>query len=802
MIYYIDPTHGGTNADGMTAETARRTYTDLDIRPGDTVLFRRGSFIRDSLYRKAGEPGKPIVYGAYGEGDNPVFCGSADVSDPADWEEVRTNVWLYRKGLPTEACNFIFDLKNGRRMGGTLRWEEDQLAAQGDFHDTRFGCGGQYRGVEDSRTLLYSVGNPGEVYAHIECAVWGRRNLSDNVPWTVTEDLAFFGSGVHGMSGGSHDMVIRRCSFCYIGGAAWNRQLRIRFGNAVEFWEKGENILIEDCYFNEIYDSCITQQGSDKCEPAKNLIMRNNLFANYGMGAYEGRDRMLIGSAFTDNICLYAGGGFSAYGDTKPRNSEIYPQPMGHHLFIWRIYHATEGGGFEVARNIFNGATGRSVYAIIAPEAAAQMDIHDNIEGTDAALTAAKWFGKTGCSRLGAMLISEKLPENRYFIGSTDKDALSYAVGEEIRFDLALVEPDGSPVCCPEFRYCCRGDDGKVEEGFADGMTGTFTYRTASYCAGYVHLTVTPCDAEGNPLPGCDIFEGGACAGFDGIRETGAEPADFDAFWTRVIREELDPVEPVPVYMQEFHCGDPGDIVYDVRIACPGKNPVSGYLRMPRNAAEHSLPVTVTYMGYGVGTAGIPLKSTGITFAVNQHGLQNGQPVSYYKKLAETEYAGFGFSREENKNPDTVYFKHMVLRALQALRYCRTLPQWDGKNLTVCGGSMGAFQAVSAAAWDHGVTKLEAHIPWMCDLWGVKAGKLAGWRPECDPGIAYYDTASMGARVTCETAVFAGLGDYICPPSGVTALYHNIKGRKTLTMHQNRTHPYMAPRFEQYIREG
>ena len=83
MTYYIDLNHGGPTADGTTPETARLTYTDLELKPGDTVLFKRGGFIRDCLYRQAGEPGAPITYGAYGEGENPVFCGSVDVSDPA-----------------------------------------------------------------------------------------------------------------------------------------------------------------------------------------------------------------------------------------------------------------------------------------------------------------------------------------------------------------------------------------------------------------------------------------------------------------------------------------------------------------------------------------------------------------------------------------------------------------------------------------------------------------------------------------------------------------------------------------------
>ena len=53
MIYYIDPIHGGAENDGLTPETARRTYTDLSLKPGDSVLFKRGSVIRDRLIRIA-----------------------------------------------------------------------------------------------------------------------------------------------------------------------------------------------------------------------------------------------------------------------------------------------------------------------------------------------------------------------------------------------------------------------------------------------------------------------------------------------------------------------------------------------------------------------------------------------------------------------------------------------------------------------------------------------------------------------------------------------------------------------------
>ncbi len=445
MTYYIDPINGTHDGSAHSPKTPRRTYTDLPLSPGDTVLFKRGSFIRDSLRSRSGEPGRPITYGAYGEGAPPTFCGSVDVSDPDAWDEIRPNVWKYARSLGDAACNFIYDYG---RIGGTMRWSEDALCAQGDWYDSRLGDPLAIPSLKEERVLLYSPGNPGKVYSHIECALRGEKSLCFNKKHTVYEDLCFFGAGVHALSGGSDHVTVRRCSFLFIGGCVWSKELKIRYGNAIEFWQYGEDILIEDCYFNNIYDSAITHQGPGRdCEPGRNIVMHRNLFINYGMGAYEGRDRMTVNAAFTDNICLYAGGGFSAFGDTTPRNSEIYPLPMGHHLFMWRIESGEEDGLLEVSGNLFWEATGGAVYSVNTPAADAQMKFSRNryhtsnaallsrINGRDyavgefdeyrraveegAVLLSAgvlemnevtdQWFKETGCDRCGVPVFTDSI---------------------------------------------------------------------------------------------------------------------------------------------------------------------------------------------------------------------------------------------------------------------------------------------------------------------------------------------------------------------------------------------------------
>ena len=371
MVYYIDVHNGSDSAPGTCAACPRKSYRDLSLQPGDSVLFKRGSIIREPLVRVSGTPEQPILYGAYGEGMNPVFYGTVDVCQKERWVEISENIWKYTDPSFGEVCNVIFE----GGICGTLRWEAALLTAQGDWYDSQFND----TEITNSRQfLLYSVGNPTERFRRIECSVKSQRHISANARCTVCQDLCFIG-GVHAMEMGSDHITVRRCSFAHVGGAVWKYSRRIRFGNAIEFWQHGEDILIEDCFFHNIYDSCITHQGPhETCETAKNIVIRGNLFMNYGMGAYEGRDRMSINCSFTQNLCVQAGGGFSAQGDTVPRNSEIYPQPMGHHIFLWRMDKAEEGGCFEISDNVFYGAAGAAIYSIIDKDAEKQLILRNN----------------------------------------------------------------------------------------------------------------------------------------------------------------------------------------------------------------------------------------------------------------------------------------------------------------------------------------------------------------------------------------------------------------------------------------
>ncbi len=375
--YYVDSA-AKPGANGRSPESAVSSWRELAIQPGDRILFRRGSFFRDVLELPSGTEDAPIYVGAYDEGEKPVFCGSVQIAQSEKWTCIRENIWIYSADLPTEPANLIFE--DG--SCGVLAWEEEDLAMPNQWHYTAFcgdadGCGW----TPGAKLMMCSEGNPALVHSSIEVTMYGSRHMVSCEAYGMFEDIAFINSGVHGYGErDAHDIAFRRCEFRYIGGKVWSKDLRIRFGNAFECWDSCQNIIVEDCFFDQIYDSCVTHQGpGEKAGLAVNVSYTGNTFRNYGMAAYEARDKVGLNIRFERNICEGAGEGFSLQDETPPRKSEIWPQPMGHHLFIWRIPKATEGGSIAVKDNVFGSAPyGAAIYSIISPEAEAQFILEGN----------------------------------------------------------------------------------------------------------------------------------------------------------------------------------------------------------------------------------------------------------------------------------------------------------------------------------------------------------------------------------------------------------------------------------------
>ncbi len=80
--YYVDSQGGSDRNSGREAVTAWKSHTkvqETELRPGDIVLFKRGSqFSGPMQVTESGTPDKPIILTAYGEGDAPRFTNPDD----------------------------------------------------------------------------------------------------------------------------------------------------------------------------------------------------------------------------------------------------------------------------------------------------------------------------------------------------------------------------------------------------------------------------------------------------------------------------------------------------------------------------------------------------------------------------------------------------------------------------------------------------------------------------------------------------------------------------------------------------
>lgn len=389
------------------------------------------------------------------------------------------------------------------------------------------------------------------------------------------------------------------------------------------------------------------------------------------------------------------------------------------------------------------------------------------------------------------------------FDGKTDKNALEYQPGETMVFTIQLLE-DGNPVGGKNLKWIRRGDDGKTEAGTAvSSATEPLVVKTSIDQPGFVRITVSALDDENQPLKNGDKkvtdFDGGAGTRILEIQGY-PEPEDFDAYWAKQ-KARLAEV-PLRADCVPVDSGNEKVVAYDVKIDCIGK-PVSGYFCKPKNAAPKSLPARVSFHGYGVRSANKPTSAgvNSLALDVNAHGIENGQPEEYYQKLQQNELRGYAFSKEENENPETAYFNGMFLRLIRALEFIKSQPEWDGKTLIVSGGSQGGLQCLAAAGLDSDVTECYANVPWCLDLGGRNLGRQSGWFPAWTDALGYFDAANHAKRIQGRTVIVAGLGDYVCPPSGQMVLYNNLKVPVKLTFYQGKTHGYTMPDAQVWVLE-
>ena len=416
------------------------------------------------------------------------------------------------------------------------------------------------------------------------------------------------------------------------------------------------------------------------------------------------------------------------------------------------------------------------------------------------------------------------------FVGITDKDALSYKVGEEMTFEIYLTA-NNEVVSAPYFYYSVEGEDGQSKtEGYADGSKGHFTVKAKMSKPGALRVKAYICDENKvkqtknnsklyidlettTPQKADLMFKGGAIAGLEQINAGGKIPTDLKEFWDGVIADcyegdikllRFDKLDPAKFGGANTH------LLYLVEIESKGGF-VTGYLSYP--IGKEKLALRCGFVSYGNAKKPSPVfLSESACFNICAHSYHLDDPNAI---VPDKNGKSYGFYMPENNDKDTVYFKNMFIRNITATRFLKAyigdgsygnviyngetlvpLNKWSkGDDYYVQGGSQASFQSVAMAAFDTDVTRASFGVPWFCDIGGDLVGRFSGWNPDYTDALMYYDSVALATLIESDVSVTitAGLGDTTSEPSGVVALYNALNCPVTMSMTQNREHTYNPP---------
>ncbi|MDF3056275.1 MAG: acetylxylan esterase [Rariglobus sp.] len=379
-----------------------------------------------------------------------------------------------------------------------------------------------------------------------------------------------------------------------------------------------------------------------------------------------------------------------------------------------------------------------------------------------------------------------------------DRAGWTYQAGEPVKF-LVNVTADNQPLAGATLRYKVGPEMLPADEKTASLPEGGLVIDGGTLKEpGFIRCSVTV-DVAGK------TYRGLATAGLspEKIQPTQTDPADFDAFWEAGKAELAKiPLEARQTLMPDA-CTDTVNVYHvSFRNVGGGWNKlyarVYGILCVPKAPGKY--PAVLGVPGAGVRPYGgmKELAARGaITLQIGIHGIPVNLPQETYDQLGAGALNGYNSFNLDNR--DAYYYRRVYLGCVRANDFLVSLPEYDGKNLVVTGGSQGGQLSIVTAALDPRVKGLAAFYPAYCDVTGYLHGRAGGWphmmRANEKTGEAsrhataekiavtgYYDAVNFARRLKVPVHFAWGYNDETCPPTSLYAVYNVITSPKRLVL--------------------
>lgn len=404
---------------------------------------------------------------------------------------------------------------------------------------------------------------------------------------------------------------------------------------------------------------------------------------------------------------------------------------------------------------------------------------------------------------------------------SLDRPDWAYELGQPAKFNVS-VTLNNSQVAGLQLKYACGPEMmPPVIEKTVTTSTQAIVIETPGMREPGFYRCIATIAKDGR------TYRGLATAAYrpDQIKPVVTEPADFDKFWNDG-KTALAKI-PVEARMELLPASSTAKAdVYHVSFQTVGSelnrtSRIYGILAVPKaTRPDQKFPALLRVPGAGVrpysGWAAMAERGI-ITLEIGIHGIPVTLPQSFYDDLRNSALNRYMFYNLDDR--DSYYYRRVFLSVVRANDFLTSLPQYDGRNLGVIGGSQGGALSIVTAALDPRVKALAASYPAMSDMAGYTANRAGGWphgfrdakmrTKEKLETAAYYDVVNFARRIKVPGIYSWGFNDEVCPPTSTFSAYNVITAPKTLLLGLEMGHansPEQTERLntwiEKFLKEG